>query len=118
MGAVDAHWNNIDGMSVKHVGEMALRDSRGQDVWLLVLSDGMPSAYKYHGDAADKHTKEQVKALEAKGLNVIGIAIENVRVDKIYTNFVKFTNNSTLAVDLKRLVSKIIRESTEMSMTL
>lgn len=118
LGAVDAHWNNIDGMAVKHVGEMALRDSRGQDVWLLVLSDGMPSAYKYHGDAADKHTKEQVKALEAKGLNVIGIAIENVRVDKIYTNFVKFTNNSTLAVDLKRLVSKIIRESTEMSMTL
>tara|TARA_R110002020_G_scaffold127896_4_gene286768 strand:+ start:980 stop:3115 length:2136 start_codon:yes stop_codon:yes gene_type:complete len=117
LGTMEAQWSNLDGFAIQHVGQKALK-STATDKWLVVLSDGMPAGYEYGHPGGDQHTKGVVTQLEKQGLNVIGVGIQTQGVAKLYKNHAEFMNPRQLANDLKKLIKRIIRNSTEAGMVM
>jgi len=117
LGACDAYYSNLDGLAITYVGNKALQ-STAVDRWLVVLSDGQPAGYGYGGEQGHTHTRQAIQDLERKGLNVIGVGIDSVYVKELYKHYVEFTDLSKLSVDLRKLVMRIIRNSTEAGMVM
>jgi len=73
---------NRDGYAIFHMGKKFASTKRKM---LIVISDGDPRADHYSGPKANRHTKEQVDALRAKGIEVLSISItEEARVANDY----------------------------------
>lgn len=117
LGTMEAQWSNLDGFAIQYVGQKALQ-STAPDKWLVVLSDGMPAGYDYGHPGGDQHTKGVITQLEKQGLNVIGVGIQTQGVAKLYKNHAEFMNPRQLANDLKKLIKRIIRNSTEAGMVM
>lgn len=117
LGTMEAQWSNLDGFAIQYVGRKALQ-STAPDKWLVVLSDGMPAGFDYGHPGGDKHTKGVITQLEKQGLNVIGVGIQTQGVAKLYKNHAEFMNPRQLANDLKKLIKRIIRNSTEAGMVM
>ena len=49
--------------------------AKGKDAYFVNMSDGMPYYNDYGGEAAHKHTREQVKKMKLEGIKVISYFI-------------------------------------------
>jgi hypothetical protein len=93
--------NNIDGESVE-VAAGRLMQRRETRKILIVLSDGQPNFY---GDtrAGAQHLKKVVKELPKKGVEPIGIGIEDRSVKSYYPKFVVLD-------DVEQLPAQVMKE--------
>jgi len=110
LGAVRAHSSNLDGYAIKEVGKRLLNRGRNTKKWMLVLSDGLPQAAGYGGPSATAHTSKEVKLLEKKGVQVIGVDIEGYNCDAIYSNNLKYTNPSTFVTQMRQFVLRLLKD--------
>ena len=69
----------------------------------------MPSASVPHGFNGESYVQHAVKELKKNDIHVIHIAIdESVQSERMFTDYVKFTNLGTLVQDMTKLLSKVI----------
>lgn len=96
--------NNIDGESIR----TAAHRLRQQDVErriMIVFSDGRPAGSGY-GYAS--HLKKSVKEIEASGIEVIGIGIQDASVKSFYSKNVVISNVSELPERVIGEISKML----------
>lgn len=98
--------SNVDGESVEYAAYRLLRRKETRKV-LLVLSDGNPVA---DGDvrALRKHLKDTVKAVEARGIETVGIGILTDAPKNYFPKFALLNNAAELPKcvmgELKRIL--------------
>lgn len=76
---------NRDGYAIREVAKRFTSPSKRR--LLIVISDGVPLAPNYRGWEAVRHTKEEVNAVRASGIDVISVSIKesaNRVNDEIY----------------------------------
>lgn len=103
----DPDWThaNVDGESVQ-IAAHRLVSQRAERHVLIVLSDGMPSAYPGHGAA--EHLKATVKKLEASGVEVIGIGLGDDAVKSFYRKSLVLRRVSELPTTLIGELTKLL----------
>jgi cobalamin biosynthesis protein CobT len=102
--------NNADGYAIYEAAKR-VRKFTNRPCVMFVMSDGAPAASIYNGmDGGVGHTKKMVdKVTKEENMEVIQIAIEgHVPSEKMFKNYVKFTNLSELPSSLGKLVRKIV----------
>lgn len=110
MFSIHARSNNADGYAISHMGDVLAKGHAKQKV-LVVASDGYPSASGYGGTPGIKHTAQMVKKLEAQGVFVVQIALEDLNSSQMFQHFIPYDRNS-LGVNLKKvLVKKLVEIS-------
>jgi hypothetical protein len=110
LGEVAARSNNLDGFAIREVGRRLLERGKNTKKWLLVLSDGQPQGCGYSGIKAVEHTANAVKALDKKGVNVIGVDIEGYACEHIYPNNLKYTNPSSFVTQMRQFVLQLLKQ--------
>lgn len=85
---------NIDGESVQYAYERLMKRS-GKGKMMIVFSDGMPAA-GVHSGKLNRHLKTTVKAIEAKGVNIVGVGIMSNSVQSFYRKNVTLNNIADL----------------------
>ena len=93
--------NNYDGYAIKFVGSK-LEKEEAEKKYLIVLSDGQPSAHGYGGVAGMDHVREVTDALLKKNIHVVQIAIGGISASqqaRMFKHFVEFT---TLDATIKK----------------
>jgi nitric oxide reductase activation protein len=80
--------------------EKALLRTKNRDKICLIFSDGQPT------ECSDVELKEQVRAMERKGIKVIGIGINFPKIKEYYSNY---ANGSSLK-EMFNIVSDILKE--------
>ncbi len=106
LSSVRARGCNRDGKAIK-LAAMRIRKFTQDPGILLVISDGMPNAIDYDGQAAVEDTRKQVSDVERMGFQVIQVAIESgVPSEEMFTQFVNMLDIKTLPRDLIRYMSK------------
>ena len=110
LGSYEAYAQNYDHLAIREAGKRFIADTTYQARILISLSDGSPAGLRYSGAPALKATKAEIKALEKKGVTVIGIGIGGHDSSRIYPNSLKFNNISELTKDLGKLLLKIVRK--------
>lgn len=93
--------NNIDGECIDIAARRLMGRSEAGKI-MIVLSDGEPNARGDTG-AMKVHLKNTVKAVEASGVNVIGIGVMSEAVRRFYTK-------SIVIHDIKDLPTQVIKE--------
>lgn len=111
LGASVATGANYDGDAIALCAKR-MRSLTKDPVLFFVISDGAPSAAGYGGHSGEKHVKKIVNFIEKKmDMTVVQIAIEShVPSDRMFNNFVKFTNLNTLPNDLSKYVSTHLKK--------
>jgi hypothetical protein len=95
----EAKAGNCDSGALYYM-EKALDRVRNKDKICLIFSDGAPT------ECTGTELKNQVKAMEKKGIKVIGIGINFESIAKYYTDY---ANGRNLA-DMLNIVAKILEE--------
>lgn len=85
---------NIDGESVQYAYERLMKRS-GKGKMMIVFSDGMPAA-GISSSKLNRHLKTTVKAIEAKGVNIVGVGIMSNSVQQFYRKNVPLNNIADL----------------------
>lgn len=116
---VDANYCNRDGLALLWA-ERHLAKIQAENKLLLVISDGQPyhptrdEATDYRGLPAINDTAKIVKQINKRGINVIGIALEDDTcgcydsLRAIYPNLVKCDNLKELTKKLLNIIVKIL----------
>lgn len=108
IASAEARGNNRDGVAITEVAKR-VRSFTQDKVLYLVLSDGQPSASGYGGSTGMAHTKQAVQRCEKMGMHIIQVAMNNsVDSKKMFKNYVKFTDMSSLAKDMGKLMKKLV----------
>ena len=95
----EAKAGNCDSGALYYM-EKALDRVRNKDKICLIFSDGAPT------ECTGTELKNQVKAMEKKGIKVIGIGINFESIAKYYTDYANGRNLS----DMLNIVAKILEE--------
>lgn len=103
---------NRDGAALTITGKHLL--GRPEDTKLLiVISDGLPNACKYTGEAAKADTAAVAKELRRKGIKLFTAAIDGDKqqIESIYTSegFLDITNLENLPQDMLNLVKRYVK---------
>ena len=107
-GTARANWleENVDGESVL-IGANRLMQRHEPRKIMIVLSDGSP-ACPGNRRALIKHTADSVKRIEASGIEVLGIGIEDSSVTQFYKKNIVLNNVAELPTrvigEIKRLL--------------
>ena len=116
---VDANYCNRDGLALLWA-ERHLAKIQAENKLLLVISDGQPyhptrdESTDYRGLPAINDTAKIVKQISKRGINVIGIALENATsrcydsLKSIYPNLVKCDNLKELTKKLLKIIAKML----------
>lgn len=88
---------NVDGESVLIAGHRLMQQKAERHV-MIVLSDGSPACPPGYG--LNRHLKGAVKKLEAAGIDVIGIGLEDDSVKEFYRKYLVLNDVSELATTL------------------
>lgn len=108
---VESRANNADGYAIEKICEIMSRKSRATNKVLIVISDGQPNARCYSGNEGIEHTHDIVKKYESKGFYIIQICIDNMEnSDKMFTNFIPYTNDSNFIMKLKNVLLKKLKQ--------
>jgi hypothetical protein len=108
MFSIRSRANNADGYAIANMGQILAKGKSKQKV-LVVASDGYPSASGYGGNPGIKHTGEMVRKLEAQGMFVVQIALEDINSAAMFTNFIPYDKKS-LGQNLKKVLLKKLVE--------
>lgn len=101
--------SNRDGMAIKHVSTKFTRQDRRRVI--IVISDGMPSAVGYSGDAGIGRTAKDVAEVRAKGIDVLSISIAPSAKepnDKIYGVEANVYNNDPNVIE--EIVERLMKQ--------
>ncbi len=115
IGAYGLGANNYDHQSILTAARLFEENTRNKNRLMLVVSDGYPQGTGYAGEPAIRATRDAVQTVRRQGIGVVNVAIENYRSEAIYgdRHVVKFTNLDSLITDMRGLITRIIRKSTE-----
>jgi hypothetical protein len=113
------HGANFDGFAIDWCAkELSDTAQTNEQLLLIVLSDGLPngtiehngSFYHYGGESAMKHMRELGDYWDRQGVKIVQIAIDSdIRPDdqaKMFKNWIGYTTDSKLLVDLTKLLIK------------
>ena len=64
-----------EGLAFDAIMKEIISAAKGKDAYFVNMSDGMPYYNDYGGEAAHKHTREQVKKMKLEGIKVISYFI-------------------------------------------
>ena len=107
---VSARGNNRDGAALRFVAEQLCK--RSEDVKLLILvSDGQPADYGYHGTAAEEDLRGIRKEYQRKGILFVAAAIgdDKPSIERIYgDSFLDITDLAQLPSKLTAVVKRHI----------
>lgn len=114
LGAMEAGNANYDGVAIQAVSELICKEADSDsEKWLIVVSDGAPCGYGQ--ESGVETAKKAVAKARRHGVKVLAVQIEGRSCDEIYgeAHVEKFTDHAKLVVDMKKLVLKILRNSSE-----
>ena len=102
LGSIEARSGNLDSFAIREAASRMLKFTGGRKNLMFVITDGAPNE-RY------EQLTSTVKQLEKQGMNIVAVCIEpNYDPSQLYTHFVKFTDMSTLALDLGKMIKKAI----------
>ena len=113
MGNMQARWENRDGNAI--IASALKIDNESENNCkrvMIVLSDGEPSADRYRGEKAIKHTRDSVKYVEKQGWQVIQLGFGQCTdevMSKMFTNYVRVDDTSDLGNKLSKIIRKVLR---------
>ena len=113
MGGMKAKAENRDGNAIIASAERvnSETDNNGQRL-MIVMSDGSPSADKYRGWDAIRHTAKCVKHIETKGWSVIQVGFDGCRENVMkeqFTNYIRVDDTDKLGDSLSKIIRKVVR---------
>ena len=79
---IRSRWNNRDGAALAYAGMRLGKRAEGQKL-LFVISDGLPLAEGYRGEAGIADTRREREKLEHRGIHVMAAAIGEL-IRRIY----------------------------------
>jgi uncharacterized protein YegL len=106
LGAIEARGNNRDGVAIGAVVQHVRQRTRQASIVMFVLSDGVPNAHVYSGQAALDHTRRVVK--EARSVRIIHVGIAAEARHMISADSVSFTQLSELPRQMQRLLERVL----------
>ena len=114
MGGMRARYENRDGNAI---WSSALRVKQESDQpnakkLMIVLSDGEPSADRYRGEFAYKHTAKVVKALESRGWDIIQVGFSGARqssMKRMFTNYVYVEDLNQIGDKVSKIIRKVLK---------
>lgn len=108
------NWN-YDHQAILTAAKLFEQNTKSVRRVLLVISDGRPNGLGYGGVAAVEATHQAVETVRSRGIKVLNVAIADYSSEEIFgkAHVVKFTDLRKLVTDVKKLVTRIIRRSTE-----
>lgn len=102
LGSIDARAGNLDSCAIREAAERMRKFSSCKNNLMFVITDGAPNE-KY------EILTSTVKRLETQGFNIVAVCIEpSYDPSKLYTHHVRFTDMSSLALDLGKMIKKAI----------
>mgnify|MGYP007063659226 FL=1 len=79
---------------------------------MLILSDGAPSADRYRGDVAVKHTKKCVDYVEGRRWSVIQLGFKGAYeyyMARMFKNWVYIPDIGSLGKDVTKIIRKVLK---------
>ena len=105
LGSVDARSGNLDSYAIREAAARMRKLSSCRKNLMFVITDGAPNE-RY------EQLTSTVKQLEKQGMNIVAVCIEpSYDPAALYTNHVKFTDMSRLAIDLGKMIKKTIMKN-------
>lgn len=105
LGSVDARSGNLDSYAIREAAARMRKLSSCRKILMFVITDGAPNE-RY------EQLTSTVKQLEKQGMNIVAVCIEpSYDPAALYTNHVKFTDMSRLAIDLGKMIKKTIMKN-------
>ena len=105
LGSVDARSGNLDSYAIREAAARMRKLSSCRKNLMFVITDGAPNE-RY------EQLTSTVKQLEKRGMNIVAVCIEpSYDPAALYTNHVKFTDMSRLAIDLGKMIKKTIMKN-------
>ena len=113
MGNMQARWENRDGNAILASALKIDNESENNSKRvMIVLSDGEPSADRYRGEKAIKHTRDSVKYVEKQGWQVIQLGFGQCTdevMSKMFTNYVRVDDTSNLGNKVSKIIRKVLK---------
>lgn len=97
---------NRDGVAIEKTIERVRRKYRVEQILLLVISDGQPSAENYYNGVF--HTRSVIKKLENANVKVVGLGMQTNYMKNIYGEFAEFKNLESFTDEMGKLITKKI----------
>jgi nitric oxide reductase activation protein len=114
MGGMRARCENRDGNAIvaatQRVAEQT--DQPQANKLLLILSDGAPSADRYRGDVALRHTKKCVDYVEGRRWSVIQLGFKGAyeyHMARMFKNWVYIPDIGSLGKDVTKIIRKVLK---------
>ena len=114
MGDMRARCENRDGnaivASANRVKEQS--DQPQAKKLMIIFSDGAPSADRYRGDTALRHTRKCVKYIETKGWAIIQIGFSGSReyyMERMFSNYVYVPDETKIGDEASKIIRKVLK---------
>lgn len=102
LGSVESRSGNLDSFAIREAAARMKKFSSAGTNLMFVITDGAPNE-RY------ENLTNTVRMLEKQGMNIVAVCIEpNYDPSQLYSHYVRFTDMSTLAIDLGRMIKKAI----------
>jgi len=102
LGSIEARSGNLDSFAIREAAARMMKFTASRKNLMFVITDGAPNE-RY------EQLTSTVRQLEKQGMNIVAVCIEpSYDPSQLYTHFVKFTDMSTLALDLGKMIKKAI----------
>lgn len=107
--------NNYDHQAILTAARLFRDNTQNANRLMIVVSDGFPQGRGYAGQPAIKATREAVETVRRGRINVVNVAIEDFKSEEIFgqRDVLKFVNLENLVDDMRGLITRVIRRSTE-----
>ena len=114
MGGMRARYENRDGNAIIASAERVRSESDQPQAkkLMIVLSDGAPSADRYRGFEAEKHTRKCVKSTESKGWDIIQVGFAGSRrgsMETMFSNWIYVDETSKIGDKVSKIIRKVAK---------
>jgi hypothetical protein len=114
MGGMRARYENRDGNAIIASADRVRSESTQPKAkkLMIVLSDGQPSADRYRGWDAEKHTKKCVKNVESKGWDIIQVGFAGMSrraMADMFSNYIYVDDSSKLGDKVSKIIRKVLK---------
>lgn len=102
-----ANGSNADGYAIAKMGEIMLGSKNRNKKLMIVISDGQPAATGYGGMEAMKHVRMVVDDLDRKGIDVIQVAVDNIKDSQMmFKEFIKYDESGDYIKEIGNILRK------------
>ena len=113
-GAMTARYENRDGNAILASAEKVRQESpnpSSQKI-MIIFSDGQPSADRYRGERAIKHTASMVKKAESMGFSVIQVGFAGAYgryQEQMFTNHIYVEDMDRLPQQIGKILQRVMK---------